>query len=168
VAALTRRRRRAPLVARAARDDARMHTGVTGACRWVLLEGHVDEAAHQQVVAAVRAWGASTTPSVLLVVTYRTGAPHAQHRNELAQAVRELAHPEHTRAFALATTSPVARGALAAISWLVKSTMPYRAFRNPDAALAWLATQCDGVEPAAVHAALAAADDRYPAMRWSV
>ncbi len=64
------------------------------------------------------------------------------------------------------TSSPIIRGALTAVSWLLRSPVPYAAFVTPREALSWLREQHASVDAASVEAAIAAAVPGFATRSW--
>ena len=102
----------------------------------------------------------------MLFIARDTNSPSPQQRRELAGAVLEARRTSQLRGFALVTASPIVRGALTAVSWLLRSPVPYGAFTTPREALAWLHGQQAEVDPAAVEAALHRAVPHAATARW--
>jgi hypothetical protein len=143
-----------------------METGRTGVCWWIWVEGEVTPALHARVVATIRAWAAAPEPSCMLFVARDTNSPSPQQRRELAGALLEARHTSQLRGFALVSASPIVRGTLTAVSWLLRSPVPYASFTTPHEALTWLRGQQREVEPATVEAALAKAVPHATTARW--
>lgn len=143
-----------------------MQTGRVGVCWWIWVEGEVTQALHEQIVATIRAWAASPEPSCMLFIARETNSPSPQQRRELAGAVLAARRTSQLRGFALVARSPVVRGALTAVSWLLRSPVPYAAFSTPTEALAWLRAQHADVDAAEVTSALTAAVPGFVSRAW--
>ena len=143
-----------------------MQTGRTSGCWWLWVEGQVTPEIHARIVATIQEWASSTTPSCMLFVARDTNSPTPQQRRELAEAVLSARRRDHLRGFALVTDSPIIRGALTAVGWIVGPTMPYAAFATPADALVWLREHHDAVDPGAVRDEVRRAIPTAHALRW--
>lgn len=141
-----------------------MLTGRVDDCWWILMSGTVTPAQHAQMVARLRAWGASATPSTMLHLAQTQNLPTPAERKELATTLREIERPERLR-YALVTSSTMLRGVLLAVNWLADSKLSQQVFGTPTAALSWLQRN-DANRVADVEAALTLAVPDYGALRW--
>lgn len=143
-----------------------MQTGRTGVCWWIWVEGEVTPALHERIVATIRAWAAAPEPSCMLLIARETNSPSPQQRRELAGAVLDARRTSQLRGFALVARSPMVRGALTAVTWLLSSPVPYGAFATPGEALAWLRSQQREIDPGAVEGAIAAVVPGFASRAW--
>lgn len=143
-----------------------MQTGRTSACWWVWVEGQVTPEIHARIVATIQEWAASPAPSCMLFVARDTNTPTPQERRELAETILSARRRDHLRGFALVTDSPIVRGALTAVGWIVGPSMPYAAFATPADALAWLRKQHAAVDTTAVRDEIRRAVPSAHVLRW--
>lgn len=102
-----------------------------------------------------------------LMLHYKASAPNAQQRHKIAKAIKESGElmGESLPLFAYVFDSGLTRGAVTAVSWLVKKPFAERIYRTPEEALQALESEWPGLDADALWRDIEAKvpeDKRFP------
>ena len=145
-----------------------LHIGREGPCAWTLGLGSFDDADVHRFVANLRALAVPPVSPHLLVLDILHGVPMptAVQRKLIVGALRDSPALEKARAHALVSNSPVGRGVLTAINWVVQPKFDEAVFSKPSDALAWLSARSDRLDGARVLRAIRDACPAFDGLRW--
>jgi hypothetical protein len=143
------------------------HSGILGPCWWSAVIGTFTEEdvhgflAHLRYAAAHAAKG-----SLILDITHDVPMPTPVQRKKITDIISHAPNLDLVAGHALVVSSPVARGALTAINWVVRPKFDEKIFGNPPAAVAWLAARNPKLDEAALLADLARGIPELATLKW--
>jgi len=127
------------------------HRGVQGPCRWACLIGGISDDDANGFLSHLRDAVAQLEKGLMILdITHDVPMPSAVLRKEISQIVAQAADAQLLTAHALVVNSPVGRGALTAINWVVRPKFDEKVFGNPHDAAAWLAERNPALDGAAL------------------
>ena len=144
-----------------------MFTGSRPGCHWQCLIGPADEGTWTRYIDHMIALQKQVQPGdVVLDLWFDAGRPSAADRARFTSEFSASPVVQRVRAHAVATNSPISRGILTAVNWVIKRPFDERLFATPDAALTWLATMAPDLNTDAVQADLDSAIPGFRSLRW--
>ena len=115
------------------------HHGVVGPCRWACLIGGFSDDDAEGFLSHLRAAVANLEQGhMILDITHDVPMPSATRRKQITEIIGGAQNTHLLAAHALVVNSPVGRGALTAINWVVRPKFDEKIFGNPRDAVAWL------------------------------
>lgn len=140
--------------------------GETGLARWSCGRGTVSPGDVDVFVRHIR----ETRPRpglVMVDLMHDISTPSASERRQIADAVRDtLTGIKIIAGHVVVTNSPVARGVLTAVNWIVKTPFPETTSSTPAAGLAWARAQSPALDVDAVLAEINAQVPWWSGLRW--
>lgn len=131
--------------------------GNTSGCAWSWFYGDTSNDDWSAYLHHLETTYSARNPNaVLLTVAYKNERPNAAQRAALADLSKRL-DLNSVKAHAFATDSPLTRGVLTAINWVIKKPFPERIFDNVPSGLLWLERSAGGPHAGDLLQALAAA-----------
>ena len=103
---------------------------------------------------------------LILDVTHDVPMPTPVQRRRITEIIGKAPNTHLLAGHALVVNSPVGRGALTAINWVVRPKFEEKIFGNPQDAVAWLAQRNPALDGAALLRELARAVPELATLRW--
>lgn len=103
---------------------------------------------------------------LILDITHDMPMPTAVQRKRITEIIGGAARTDLLAGHALVVNSPVGRGALTAINWVVRPRFDEKIFGDPKHAVAWLAERNPALDAQALLGDLARAVPALASLRW--
>lgn len=103
---------------------------------------------------------------LILDITHDVPMPTAVQRKRITEIIGGASRTDRLAGHALVVNSPVGRGALTAINWVVRPRFDEKIFGDPKDAVAWLAERNPALDAQALLGELARAVPALASLRW--
>jgi hypothetical protein len=115
--------------------------GINGGVAWTYFHADITQAVWDEYLGLMEALVAQDLPSLSLILFARqSDTPNAAMRRQIGEFMKSQKHLlKKVQANAMVLDSPLARGTLTAINWLIQKPFPEKTFKDGHAAMAWLA-----------------------------
>ena len=111
-------------------------------------------------------WARWRLAILILDITHDVPMPTAVQRKRITEIIGNAANTRLLAGHALVVNSPVGRGALTAINWVVRPKFDEKVFGNPKDAVAWLVERNPALDGAALLGDLSRAVPELAKLRW--
>lgn len=143
------------------------HRGTFGPCWWSCVIGSFSEDDVRGFLEHLRAAaGQAGAGSLILDITHDVPMPTPVQRKKITDIISKAPNLNLVAGHALVVSSPLARGALTAINWVVRPKFDEKIFGNPGDAVAWLVERNAELDGAGLLKDLASGIPGLDALKW--
>jgi hypothetical protein len=143
------------------------HGGALGSCRWSCLVGDLTPQDEADFLQHLRSMIGSVVPGmVVLDITHDMPMPSAVQRKKITDILGSRRDLHIIGGHAFVSNSPMGRGLLTAINWVIRPPFEESVFSRPVDAIAWLAQRNRTVDGASVLQSITRAFPGFEQLRW--